>query len=210
MFMGRETFPFLALLEAHWRSVLAELQALPQSAFLAWPGKGGHTGRWDGVPFVVWGEPYRENQERCPETAQLLAQVPGLTSAGFSRLAPGTHIIPHRGLTRSVLRAHLALITPQDCALRVGSAVWHWTAGEAFAFDDTQVHEAWNRSTSERIVLMADFYRPWRLAGNKLSYLAERAFILYKRRRSTAVRALRAEQRRRRLEARAATVPAPG
>ena len=50
----------------------------------------------------------------------------GVTTAGFSRLAPGTHIKPHVGYTSEVLRCHLGLIVPPDCALRVGSETRRW------------------------------------------------------------------------------------
>ena len=42
--------------------------------------------------------------------------------AGFSRLAPGAHIVPHRGYegySGYVLRLHLGLQVPDGCAMRV-------------------------------------------------------------------------------------------
>jgi aspartyl/asparaginyl beta-hydroxylase (cupin superfamily) len=52
------------------------------------------------------------------------------------------------------------LITPYHCALRVGGETRSWTQGQCFIFDDTVEHEAWNRSDSDRVVLMIDFTKP--------------------------------------------------
>jgi aspartyl/asparaginyl beta-hydroxylase (cupin superfamily) len=97
----------------------------------------------------------------CPRTAALLlTHVPGLTTAGFSRLAPGTHIKPHVGWVETVYRLHMGLVVPPDCALRVGAETRRWREGECLIFDDTVEHEAWNRSCEPRVVLLLDFLRP--------------------------------------------------
>ncbi len=38
----------------------------------------------------------------------------------FSVLTPGTHILPHRGVTNTRVVCHLPLVVPEDCALVVG------------------------------------------------------------------------------------------
>jgi beta-hydroxylase len=83
-----------------------------------------------------------------------------MTSAHFSCLLPATHIRPHSGYTRKVLRCHLGLFVPEGCALRVGGEVRTWQAGSCLVFDDTVEHEAWNRSMLPRTVLLIDFVRP--------------------------------------------------
>ena len=55
---------------------------------------------------------------------------------------------------------HLPLIVPGDCGFRVGGETREWTIGEAFAFDDTIEHEAWNRSDQDRAVLIIDTWNP--------------------------------------------------
>ena len=66
----------------------------------------------------------------------------------FSVLTPGTHILPHRGVTNTRVVCHLPLVVPEDCALVVGGEQHEWREGEAVAFDDTYEHEAWNRGTT--------------------------------------------------------------
>jgi aspartate beta-hydroxylase len=57
---------------------------------------------------------------------------------------------------------HLALEIPASCALNlVGVEQVHWQQGRCFAFDDTYEHEAWNRSSSTRAILLADIWNPY-------------------------------------------------
>jgi aspartyl/asparaginyl beta-hydroxylase (cupin superfamily) len=84
-----------------------------------------------------------------------------MPSALFSRLAPGARIVPHHGAVNTRLICHLPLIVPPDCgALRVGNYERAWREGEAFVFDDSMEHEAWNPSARERVVLLFDIWRP--------------------------------------------------
>ena len=78
----------------------------------------------------------------------------------FSVLRPGTHILPHRGVTNTRLVTHLPLIVPPDCALRVGGETHVWQPDQCVTFDDTFEHEAWNRSDETRVVLILDSWNP--------------------------------------------------
>jgi aspartate beta-hydroxylase len=78
----------------------------------------------------------------------------------FSVFTAGTHLLPHRGVTNARLVAHLPLIVPRDCALRVAGEDHVWREGEVVVFDDTYEHEAWNRSDAIRVVLIFDIWNP--------------------------------------------------
>ena len=78
----------------------------------------------------------------------------------FSILKAGSHIPPHTGVTNVRSIVHLPLIVPDGCAFRVGGETREWRKGEAFAFDDTIEHEAWNRSDRDRAVLIIDTWNP--------------------------------------------------
>ena len=104
----------------------------------------------------------------CPQTAALLARLPGLQNAWFSILAPHYHIPPHRGPTRAVVRAHLALKVPaqaQDCWIRVADERYSWREGEVVLFDDTYEHEVRNDTDETRVVLFIDVLRPMDRVG---------------------------------------------
>lgn len=83
-----------------------------------------------------------------------------MVTAGFSSLLPGTHIAAHTGYPDGVLRCHLGMIGCDGCSLRVGDETHNWQEGKCLVFDDTTEHEAWNRGTQTRIVLLLDFKYP--------------------------------------------------
>ncbi len=102
----------------------------------------------------------------CPQALAALALAPQpviparAPLALFSRLTPGTHIAPHHGMLNTRLICHLPLIVPEGCGLRVGAETREWRAGELMIFDDSFEHEAWNRGTSDRTVMLFEIWRP--------------------------------------------------
>jgi len=78
----------------------------------------------------------------------------------FSVFTPGTHLLPHRGVTNTRLVGHLPLMVPEDCALKVGGELHQWQEGQVVIFDDTYEHEAWNRSDKTRVVMIFDIWNP--------------------------------------------------
>ncbi len=160
MFIDVTQFPFTTVLEQEWQAILAEYLALPDDSFQPWVQREMYDGGWGVYGLIAFSKRIEPALRSCPQTARLLEQIPGLTTAGFSKLAAGAHIQPHIGWVRTVYRAHLGLVTPEHCAIRVGSEVRPWQAGKCLIFDDTEEHEAWNRSAQNRIVLLFDFLRP--------------------------------------------------
>jgi ornithine lipid ester-linked acyl 2-hydroxylase len=161
MFLDPERFAFVPALRSRWRAIRDEYLALPRESFDPWVQREMYGDGWSVYGLVAFGERIEESLAACPDTAAALDLVPGLTTAGFSRLAPGTHIKPHEGWVTTVYRAHLGLVVPEDgCALRVGGETRAWHEGDVLIFDDTTVHEAWNHADRTRAVLLFDFLRP--------------------------------------------------
>ncbi len=167
MFLDPAPFGFPSVLESHWRAVRAEYEALPPDLFEPWVQRPMHGGRWTVFGLVAGGQQVPAACALCPQTAQLLGQVPGLSMAGFSRLAPHAHVKPHVGWAESVYRLHLGLVVPGGCRLRVGEETRTWEEGRCLIFDDTVEHEAWNDSEEPRTVLLLDFLRPGVTAGTQ-------------------------------------------
>ncbi|MES2059317.1 MAG: aspartyl/asparaginyl beta-hydroxylase domain-containing protein [Pseudomonadota bacterium] len=119
--------------------------------------------------FFLWGYgfPIEDNLARCPKTQAIVEQIPGLNSAFFSILAPGTHIPDHRGVTKGLITCHLGLIVPTDgdVRMRVDDRIVRWSEGETLVFDDTYQHEVWNDTNGTRVVLLVQFERPLRQPG---------------------------------------------
>jgi aspartate beta-hydroxylase len=92
------------------------------------------------------------------ELIRIRAHGPEVLHSVFT---PGTHLLPHRGVTNARAVSHLPMMIPDDCALRVGGEERAWREGQTLVFDDTYEHEAWNRSVELRVVLIADVWNPY-------------------------------------------------
>jgi ornithine lipid ester-linked acyl 2-hydroxylase len=120
-------------------------------------------GVWKTFFFFGYGLKFRRNCEQCPKTTAAVESIPGMKTAFFSILYPGTRIPPHRGPYNGVLRLHLAIIVPQEkekCRIRVGNKTRYWEEGKCLVFDDTYEHEVLNDTTQLRVILFIDFKRP--------------------------------------------------
>lgn len=122
--------------------------------------------RWS--VYYLWrdGVPYQEHLARCPRTLAALeawprCEVPGASpNALFSILDARTRIPPHTGVNNTRLIVHLPLIIPPGCGFRVGGEQREWRPGQAFVFDDTIEHTAWNDSDEPRAVFIFDIWNP--------------------------------------------------
>jgi aspartate beta-hydroxylase len=177
-YFERELFPWMGEFERQTDAIRAELKGvLPRAdgrerVFTTdteeQAGLSGSQGApgWDGFYFYRHGARRDENRERCPRTAAALEVLPLVRirehapEIMFSVLTPGTHILPHRGVTNTRVVCHLPLIVPEDCALVVGGKAHHWREGQGVVFDDTFEHEAWNRGSRTRVVLIVDVWNP--------------------------------------------------
>lgn len=178
-FYDRAMFPWLDAIEAATDSIRTELLEVMKdhAAFTPYlqsradrPSADVH-GMLDSPDwgaFYLWkdGAVVPENAARCPATMAALegaplGHIPGRTpSVLFSLLRPGAHIPPHNGFVNTRLICHLPLIVPDGCSFRVGNEVREWREGQAWLFDDTIEHEAWNRSGETRVILLFDVWRP--------------------------------------------------
>jgi aspartate beta-hydroxylase len=179
-FFDRDLFPWLSAVEARTDAIRAEALAIMAGGGTAirpyvQMDKGTPDNKWtaldgslDWSACFLWEYGVRNDAvcDLCPETAAALElapqnRVPGKApSAFFSILKPGAHIPPHTGVTNTRAIIHLPLVVPDGCRFRVGGETRVWREGEAFAFDDTIEHEAWNDSADPRIVLIFDVWNP--------------------------------------------------
>jgi aspartate beta-hydroxylase len=147
--------------------------AYPQGVPLDQWAELNHSRRWS--VFYLWrdGKPLEQHLQRCPRTAQLLAELPLLDIPGyaptvfFSILDAKSHIPAHTGVTNTRVIVHLPLIVPPGCRFRVGSTTREWQPGTAWVFDDTIEHEAWNDSDVPRAILILDVWNPYLTAAER-------------------------------------------
>lgn len=176
-FFSQDDFLWSHGLEANWELIRKELDAvlahrddLPSFQDISTDQATiTDDDRWK--TYFLYGFGFRSdaNCARCPETARLVAAVPGMCSAMFSILSPGKHIPPHNGPYKGVIRYHLALKVPEPrerCRIRVGDEIATWEEGRSLIFDDTYEHEVWNDTDGIRVVLFLDVVRPLRFPMN--------------------------------------------
>ncbi|WP_375428089.1 aspartyl/asparaginyl beta-hydroxylase domain-containing protein [uncultured Sphingomonas sp.] len=179
-FFDRALFPWMARLEAAVPAIRRELETLlaaPDSGFAPYvemtPGAPinkwtplDRSDAWGARYLWKYGERQAEVCGRCPATAAALTQVPLADMPGkgptafFSVLKPGARLPAHTGVSNVRAIVHLPLIVPPGCGFRVGGETRAWVEGQAFAFDDTIEHEAWNGSDTVRAVLILDVWNP--------------------------------------------------
>jgi len=180
-FYDRSLFPWLGELEAATPVIQAELTALLEESFddfapyIAYPkgapvnqwGELNHSRKWASLWLWKDGEKQQSVCDRCPQTAALLESLPMARqesfapTAVFSALQPHTHIPAHTGSANVRLLTHLPLILPGPARFRVGNTTRDWKMGEAWVFDDTIEHEAWNDADDMRVILIFDVWNPY-------------------------------------------------
>jgi aspartyl/asparaginyl beta-hydroxylase (cupin superfamily) len=191
-FHDRELFPGLDALERATVDIRGEFDALVAAEaaemvpYIQYPERVpmrqwrelNHNPKWTAIHLLQNGKRIEANARHCPKTLEAVAkmdqpQVPGASpNAMFSLLAPLTRIPPHTGVANTRLVCHLPLIVPPGCGFRVGETSREWTAGEAFVFDDTIEHEAWNDSDELRVVLIIDLWPPALTPGDRSAVAA--------------------------------------
>jgi ornithine lipid ester-linked acyl 2-hydroxylase len=186
-FHDREQFPGLPALEQAAADIRGEFEALIAAEaaemvpYIHYPDRVpmrqwkelNNNPKWTAIHLLQNGKRIEVNARHCPKTLEAVARmdqpdVPGASpNAMFSLLAPQTRIPPHTGVANTRLVCHLPLIVPPGCGFRVGDTTREWIVGEAFVFDDTIEHEAWNDSDELRVVLIIDLWPPELSSGDR-------------------------------------------
>jgi len=200
-FYDRTLFPWLSELEAASPIIVEELKgvldggmedfvpyiAFPKGAPVNQWGKLNHSRDWSSL--FLWKDGVQQEAvcARFPRTVQVLDNLPMARQDGFaptavfSALQPHTHIPPHTGSSNVRLLAHLPLILPGPARFRVGNSVKEWKMGQAWIFDDTIEHEAWNDAEEMRVILIFDVWNPYLTEQEKTLITAmmkaQRAFL---------------------------------
>jgi aspartyl/asparaginyl beta-hydroxylase (cupin superfamily) len=190
-FYDRDEFHWLEELEARSPAMRAEALAVWEEGspdltpYVKYPpgapvdqwAELNHSLRWSAFHLYDAGAAVEGNCAQCPETMAALAlvdqpHVHGRSPAAmFSILRPRTRIPAHTGISNTRLVLHLPLIVPEGCGFRVGGETRAWREGEAWVFDDTIEHEAWNDSDLPRAIMICDVWSP-RLSADERDLIA--------------------------------------
>lgn len=171
-FLTIDDFPQFKILEENYEILLQELLSVinekSQKMFEPWVEKNlyqdSNQNGWDIAPLMIAGSKIEDRIIKFPKLFSLINKLNGIMSVSYSLLKPGTHIVPHKGYddySQKVLRYHMGMIVPKgDIGIRVEKETTKWVEGKSFIFDDYMVHEAWNFTTDNRVVLIIDFLKP--------------------------------------------------
>lgn len=155
----------LALIKEDWEKFHPYIQLPAHAPVNQWTALN-HSPSWSTLHMWRDGKRIEEICARCPRTVAVLEKLPLADQPGFaptamfSALAPRTTIPAHTGSTNIRLIVHLPLILPGNCRFRVGNHTRDWKMGEAWVFDDSIDHEAWNGSDQLRVILIFDVWNP--------------------------------------------------
>lgn len=160
-FYNLETFPILNIFNVE--EIKEELQ---NSEWYDWPeynlwNKKGDD--WKICPlfgFNAW-----RNDNKFPKLIGKLKTIPGLRTATFSRLGPGTTLKAHYGwasLSNFVLRCQLGIEIPTDgkSGVIVEKEIQNVEQDQWVIFDDSKLHSGFNHGSTDRVVLILDIERP--------------------------------------------------
>ncbi len=125
---------------------------------------------WKNFGLVHNKFTFKENVKKCPRTYKLLKKIKKyINISGFSLMKENCLLDTHtddNGLINNSLAYHLGLIVPSNnktCKLIIKSPddnklyYMEENAGDAFVFDATHEHYAYNQSNEDRIILYIDF-----------------------------------------------------
>ncbi|MBI6557405.1 MAG: aspartyl/asparaginyl beta-hydroxylase domain-containing protein [Nitrospiraceae bacterium] len=174
--ISNDEFDWVARLESAWPEIRAELDQLlehpediPSFHQISPDQKRISKGdNWKTFGLYVFGKRIEQNCDLCPRTSAAISSIPNMRTAMFSILKPHYHIVPHKGPTRAVVRAHLGIKVPKDWQnvwIRVDDQVLHWQEGKVVLFDDSYEHEVRNDTDELRAVLFLDIDRPMDRTG---------------------------------------------
>ncbi len=180
--ISNEEFDWVARLESAWPEIRAELDHLlehpediPSFHQISPDQKRISKGdNWKTFGLYVFGKRIEQNCELCPRTAAAVSSIPNMRTAMFSILKPHYHIVPHKGPTRAVVRAHLGVKVPKDWKnvwIRVDDQILNWQEGKVVLFDDSFEHEVRNDTDELRAVLFLDIDRPMDRIGTLFNHM---------------------------------------
>lgn len=157
--------------------------ALPNQNYI------GSESKWRLLPIRTVGKTHDTNAKKVPFLMSLLdkKECGDIVTVFYSHLEGGSHIPPHSGYFKGILRYHLGVLIPEPdkCTLTVHGQILHWKEGSGFLFDDMYLHSVNHTGVSNRSILWFDVIRPelnsfWRWWIKKLVVIATNSHWMQK------------------------------
>src|SRR5687768_18390698 len=134
MFYRTDEFDFVKTLTSEWANIRDEfLRNFDERDAVLWPQPFVYTKEWKLLPLLDRGrmahhgvagidKELERNRANFPRTLEVRNRLPGLVTAGSSRLARGTRMHPHKGSDHAGLRCALGPVVPPGCRLHAHAA----------------------------------------------------------------------------------------
>lgn len=157
--------PWFEELQKAFPAIKSEFQNANKDIFIPYYNQtfANEPENWKIMPLIFWRKPNLKNLEHFPTTTQVIKNIPFITSCAISKLKANSKIKPHTGDSNVMFRIHFPLIVPSalpNCGFRVKDKTVPWEEGVPIAFCDAHLHEAWNETEKDRIILILDVIRP--------------------------------------------------
>ncbi|WP_259071417.1 aspartyl/asparaginyl beta-hydroxylase domain-containing protein [Mucilaginibacter sp. X4EP1] len=176
-YISQSHFPQLTLLKDNWQTIRDEALQLEREELIKGSDKYNDMGfnsffrrGWKRF-YLKWYDDFHPSAKKyCPQTVDLLKQIPNVKAAMFAVLPAGSELLMHRDPYAGSLRYHLGLITPNSelCHIVVDGQSYAWKDGEDVIFDETYIHYAENKTDIDRIILFCDIERPVKTAFGRV------------------------------------------
>lgn len=177
--LNNADFPEYAALREHWPTLQSEAQRLKEQGFFEPAKDQGQAAYYDigfrtftkygwSKFYLTWyGYTHHSARALCPQTVEILKQIPGINGAMFSLLPARSILSRHMDPIAASLRLHLGLATPNNdaCFIQVDNRTYSWRDGDILLFDETYLHHVRNDTDQDRLILMCDVRRPLTLPG---------------------------------------------
>ncbi|MDB4903194.1 MAG: Aspartyl/Asparaginyl beta-hydroxylase [Mucilaginibacter sp.] len=168
-YINSSYFPQLSLLKNNWQIIRDEALQLEREELIKGSNQYNDAGfnsffrrGWKRF-YLKWYNDFHPSAKKyCPQTIELIKEIPEVKAAMFAVLPAGSELLQHRDPYAGSLRYHLGLITPnsEQCHIVVDGQSYAWKDGDDVIFDETYVHYAENKTDTDRIILFCDIERP--------------------------------------------------
>jgi beta-hydroxylase len=168
-YINSSYFPQLSLLKNNWQTIRDEALQLEREELIKGSNQYNDAGfnsffrrGWKRF-YLKWYNDFHPSAKKyCPQTIELIKEIPEVKAAMFAVLPAGSELLQHRDPYAGSLRYHLGLITPnsEQCHIVVDGQSYAWKDGDDVIFDETYVHYAENKTDTDRIILFCDIERP--------------------------------------------------
>ena len=176
-FYDRNIYPELELISdpMHMQLISDDL-ALVLNNFIEYPDKEmwkyNESSHYEMFPFYMFGQFFRVNLNKCPDTFKLAHNIPYIRSMAFIKIKSKSVLKVHnnwKDISNETFKCFLGVSVPTSDVNMCGV----WVEGDAkkieenkwLIFDSSKKHSIYNKHTKDCYMLMFDIQRPGNSVG---------------------------------------------